>query len=179
MANKKYKRTRYFVLVRFQLKYILYILLFLYAGAIIAGYTVYYTTWVTLGEKLASVYPHGRLVKLFQSTNMTLLFRLLLITPVFVLIGTKLSHRIAGPVYRIGLYIDSLMKGDYSKDLRFRKKDELKELEQKMTELCRALKGKEKKREDIHKEIIDSLKKHNMDQQAIDEIDAKLKEIAA
>ena len=61
MAEEKIKRKRYVIAAKFQVRYIIYILLFLYAGAAIAGYTVYYTTWVTLGEKLANVYPRGRL----------------------------------------------------------------------------------------------------------------------
>lgn len=147
------KRKRYFVAAKFQVKYIAYILLFLYIGAAIAGYTVYWTTWVTLGEKLASVYPRGRLIYIFKAANLTLLLRLLLITPIFVVIGTFLSHRIAGPIYRIGKYIDLMKQGDYSTCLVLRKKDELKVLAQKITELCVKLADDKEKRENAAKEL--------------------------
>ena len=145
MNKQKYKRKRYFILARFQIKYIAYILFFLYVGAAVAGYTVYYTTWVTLGEKLANVYPTGRLMQVFKSANFVLFFRVFLITPLFILMGTILSHRIAGPVYRIRKYIDSLINGDLSQDLKLRKKDELKELAAKMTELTKKLRENKKK----------------------------------
>ena len=87
MAPEPIRRKKYIIAYGFQFKYIGYILLFLYVGALVAGYTVYYTTWVTLGEKLANVYPTGRLLYIFRSANLTLIFRLLLITPLFVVIG--------------------------------------------------------------------------------------------
>lgn len=153
MANKKFRRKRYIILLGFQLKYILYILLFIYIGAAVAGYTVYWTTWVTLGEKLANVYPRSRLIYIFHDANMTLLIRMLIITPIFILIGIFLSHRIAGPIYRISKYLDALKVGDYSHDVTLRKKDELKNLAGKLTELCRKLREDKEKNKNIIKEI--------------------------
>lgn len=152
MPRKK-RRRQYFVQVRFQVKYIAYILLFLYLGAIIAGYTVYWTTWVTLGEKLATVYPRGRLVYIFRNANWVLFWRLLLITPVFVLVGTFLSHRIAGPVYRISRYVDFLRKGKYDSILSLRKRDELKGLARRVDKLRMKL----QKDRQTRVEILDSL----------------------
>ncbi|MDD5634757.1 MAG: hypothetical protein PHW46_05740 [Candidatus Omnitrophica bacterium] len=139
MAKTRYKRTQYFVAAKFQIKYILYILLFLYLGAAIAGYTVYYTTWITLGEKLANIYPRSRVISIFHTANMALLLRLLLLTPLFVYIGIRLSHRIAGPIFRIENYIDKLMSGDYSQDLTLRKGDELQSIADKLSKLSQKL----------------------------------------
>ena len=174
MVDQKYRRKRYFILVRFQLKYILYILLFLYVGALIAGYTVYYSTWVTLGEKLANVYPQSRLIYIFKAANWALFWRLILITPLFILIGTFLSHRIAGPIYRISRYIDSLMLGDYSKGLTLRKHDELKGLAAKMTQLCDSLKEGQQKRSSAVDDALQSLKKQGVSDKVVEEIKTKL-----
>ncbi|HPS21006.1 MAG TPA: hypothetical protein PKY78_08480 [Candidatus Omnitrophota bacterium] len=172
---QKIKRKKYFVLFGFQIRYILYILLFLYAGAAIAGYTVYYTTWVTLGEKLANVYPRGRLIYIFQSANMELLIRLLLITPLFILIGTLLSHRIAGPIYRIGKYVDQLMNGDYSHMLTLRKKDELKIIATKLSELSTKLCEDKNTRLLTVESVLGTLKKNNVDARVLQEVETKLK----
>lgn len=181
MAKRQYKRKRYFILMRFQLKYIAYILFFLYVGAAVAGYTVYYTSWVTLGEKLANVYPMGRLVQVFKSANVILFLRLLMITPIFILVGTILSHRIAGPVYRIGKYIDDLIGGDFSQDLKLRKKDELKELERKMTELAKKLREDKKTREEVLdsalKEVTSALESSDTNKKTIKEIIEKLEKL--
>jgi len=177
IARRGQRRKRYLIAARFQLKYIAYILLFLYIGAAIAGYTVYYTTWVTLGEKLANVYPRGRLIYIFHAGNMTLLLRIFLITPLFVLIGVVLSHRIAGPVYRIGTYIDSLMRGDYSEGLTLRKKDELKELAKKMTQLCYKLREDAEKRDKMIDELTESLERQTVSSEILEEVKTRLKEI--
>ena len=174
MANQKHRRKKYFVLVRFQLKYIAYILLFLYVGALIAGYTVYYSTWVTLGEKLANVYPQSRLIYIFKAANWALFWRIVMITPLFVLIGTLLSHRMAGPIYRISKYIDSLLGGDYSQGLTLRKRDELKDLAAKMTVLCDKLKEDRAKRAGAVDEALRSLKQQGVSDKVVEEIKTKL-----
>jgi len=174
----KIRRKKYIIAARFQIRYILYILLFLYIGAAIAGYTVYYSTWTTLGEKLASVYPRGRLVYIFRQSNITLLFRLLLVSPVFVVIGVILSHRIAGPIYRIGKYIESLMSGDYSRGLELRKNDEFKVLAAKMTKLCKKLKEDDLERKKRSIEVQDILKDSRVSSEVMGKVKGLLGEIS-
>ena len=170
MAEKKFKRRQYIVHMGFQLRYIFYILLFIYIGAAVAGYTVYWTTWVTLGEKLANVYPRSRLIYIFQSANWVLIFRMLLITPIFVVMGILLSHRIAGPIYRISKYIDSLKAGDYSRDIKLRKKDELKDVAGKLTELCQVLRADKEKRDTAARNIIEELEKSPLPPETIEKL---------
>lgn len=165
----KIRRKRYVIAARFQVRYILFILVFLYLGAAIAGYTVYYSTWTTLGEKLASVYPRGRLIYIFKQSNITLLIRLLLVSPLFVVIGVMLSHRIAGPIYRIGKYVEALMSGDYSRGLTLRKNDEFKVLARKMTRLCKKLKDADVERERIALELQELLKEKGVRAEVIEE----------
>lgn len=174
---KQIKRKQYVIAARFQLRYILYILLFLYIGAAIAGYTVYYTAWVTLGGKLASVYPRGRLIYIFRDANIALLIRLILITPIFVVIGIIISHRIAGPISRIGAYIDSLIQGNYTHGLILRKKDELKQLAVKMSELCYDLRDRRIKRENLSAEIMAELKGQKIDPALLEKIRMQLEEM--
>ncbi len=175
IARRKNRRKRYIIDVGFQLKYIGYFLLFLYAGAAIAGYTVYYTTWMTLGEKLANVYPTSRLVYILRDGNIILLLRLLLITPLIILVGIILSHRIVGPAYRIGKYIDSLRAGDYSQGLTLRKRDALKELALRLTQLCYKLREDTEKRNKTVEDLVGSLKKKNLTPEILEEIRTKLK----
>ena len=147
------RRKRYFILFRFQLKYILYILSFLYLGALISGYIVYTTAWITLGGKLANVYPSGRLYYIWKSANIKLIWWMLAVSPFFVVLGTFLSHRIAGPIYAIGKYIDALLVGDYSRALILRRHDELKDLAVKMTEVRNKLRDDKEKREKTVSEV--------------------------
>lgn len=177
MVSPKIKRKKYVIAARFQFRYIIYILLFLYIGAAIAGYTVYYSAWTTLGEKLANVYPRGRLIYIFKQANITLLFRLLLISPLFIFIGIILSHRIAGPIYRIGKYVEQLMQGDYAHGLTLRKRDEFKPLALKMSQLCYKLREDEEKRKHTVKEIESILKSQNVSHDVLVRVDRLLRHI--
>ncbi|MDD4957242.1 MAG: hypothetical protein PHH49_05705 [Candidatus Omnitrophica bacterium] len=171
------KRKKYIILLNFQLKYIIYILLFLYIGAAVAGYTVYYTTWTTLGEKLANVYPRGRLFYIFRDANITLLFRILLITPLFVILGVFISHRIAGPIYRIGKYLDQLIGGDYSRGLVLRRKDELKMLAFKLSKLRDKLLEQREKRNRVVEHVAKMLEGDIPDNDTLKEVREKLLEL--
>lgn len=121
-------RKRYFILPAFQLRYIRFILLIMFGVGALAAWTVYYKAMILLGGKLASVYPQGRLVAIVKSVNIQILLSLLLMTPVVVLIAILLSHRIAGPIYRLEKTLAALAEGDIATRVTLRKRDELKSL---------------------------------------------------
>ncbi|MFH1877273.1 MAG: hypothetical protein ABH883_00490 [Candidatus Omnitrophota bacterium] len=173
--DRLYPRINYIVDSRFQMKQIAYILGFLYIGAAIAGYTVYTTIWTMLGEKLAGIYPTGRLLHIFHTANFKLIMRLLFITPVFIVIGIFLSHRIAGPIYRMGKYIDTLVSGDYSHLLRLRKYEELQYLAHKLSVLCYSLKEHKERRDKEVDFLIESLKARNVSPDIVEEVLKRMK----
>jgi len=140
--QNKIIRKKYLINTKFQLKYTGLILLFMFVVAWLTGYTVYYTGWLLMGEKLSAVYPQGRLVAIMRTVNFTLLLRLALITPLVVVISIILSHRIAGPVFRIGKYLKSIASGDLSAKLHLRKNDELQDLAEAINEMTGELKSR-------------------------------------
>ncbi len=128
IQKKKFIRKHYFIAPGFQLRYIRVILSVMFGVGALAAYTVYYQTMILFGEKLSNVYPQGRLVAIVKSINIQILFSLLLITPLLIVIGIFLSHRIAGPIYRMERFLGALSKGDLVNRVTLRKKDELKSL---------------------------------------------------
>ena len=96
-----YKRKKYLVAARFQLKYVGLILILVFLTGLLCSYVVYYTTMILLGDKLANVYPQGRLIAIINAVNTRILFSLILVSPLVVTIGIFASHKIAGPIYRI------------------------------------------------------------------------------
>jgi len=139
-----FRRRQYFVAKKFQVKFAWMIVLFMVAVAFFSSLTMYYYIWVLLGEKLANVYPQGRLVGILRTANFALLIRLALISPLVFLLAIVLSHRIAGPIYRIRTTLDEVLKGDYSKRLFLRKTDELKDVADRINGLIELLDAKEK-----------------------------------
>ena len=138
------RRTRLFIARRFQIRYISLILIFMFATAILSGYTVYVTTWIMFGEKLAAVYPQGLLLDIVKKVNMVLLLRLVFLSPLVILVGLMLSNRIAGPIYRIQRFISRVSAGNYDNRLKLREKDELQDIADSLNHMVSRL-GSEKK----------------------------------
>ncbi|RKY41317.1 MAG: hypothetical protein DRP85_06660 [Candidatus Makaraimicrobium thalassicum] len=145
---KKFRRrTRLFITGRFQIRYISLILFFMFMTAVLAGYTVYVTTWVMFGEKLAAVYPQGLLLDIVKQVNMVLFLRLILLSPLVIFIGLVLSNRIAGPIYRIQKFLQKVSNGRYKNDLELREKDELQDLAGSLNLLVSKLRSERQGRE--------------------------------
>ncbi len=157
--NKIKSRSKLFVLKRFQVRYITMILIFTFVIALISGYTVYVTTWIIFGEKLAAVYPQGLLLDIVKKVNTVLLLRLLFLTPLVALIGLFLSNKIAGPIYRIKKSVKSVKAGNYDSMIKLREKDELHDLADEINSLVYKLKDERT----LLRGKLDELKKETME----------------
>ena len=120
-----YRRTQYFIAKKFQLKYIGMILLLVSLTAVMCSYVMYYTMMLTMGDKLANVYPQGRLISIVNMVNFRILLSMLLVGPLVIVIGIYASHNVAGPIYRIEKFLGSMAGGDLSMSLTLRRNDEL------------------------------------------------------
>ena len=125
MSTNPVFRKRYIVKRGLQFRYIGVIFALVILASIVTGYTVFATGWTLLGERLANVYPQGRLVQVFHSTNFALIRNLLFISPLIFAIGLLFSHKIAGPVYRIEKTIYEIARGNLGLRIKLRKGDEL------------------------------------------------------
>ncbi|MFA6078764.1 MAG: methyl-accepting chemotaxis protein [Candidatus Omnitrophota bacterium] len=124
-ARGGYKRTQYFVATKFQTKYVGLILILMFLTAALCSYVIYYTTMVGMGEKLASVYPQGRLISIVKTVNIRILLATVFITPFVIIFGIYASHKIAGPIFRMEKFLNNVATGDLSTRLTLREKDEL------------------------------------------------------
>ncbi|MBD3380492.1 MAG: HAMP domain-containing protein [Candidatus Omnitrophica bacterium] len=140
------RRTTLFIARRFQIRYITLILLMMFAVVGVTGYTVYVTTWIMFGEKLAAVYPQGLLLDIVKQVNAVLVMRLLFLVPLVLFVGLVLSNRIAGPIYRIKRYLSKVAGGAYSGQLKLRHKDELQDLAEVINQLADKLDSDRKSR---------------------------------
>ena len=121
----KYRRTHYLISTKFQFKYAGLILALVFLTGLLCAYVVYYTTMLLLGDKLANVYPQGRLLAIVKMVNIRILLSMVLVAPLVLIVGIFASHKIAGPIYRIEKFLEGMASGDYSSILSLRKKDEL------------------------------------------------------
>jgi signal transduction histidine kinase len=90
-------------------------------------------------EKLSNVYPQGRLIAMINTVNYRILINMLLLAPLVALVGFYLSHKIAGPIYRMEKHLNEMASGNFSSHLVLRQGDELIGMADKLNNLSDAL----------------------------------------
>ena len=146
MERKLHRRRHYIIKKAFQLKYIALLLAVVLISVIITGYTIYYNIWTLLGDKLANVYPQGRLITIFRTVNVRLAINMIFVSMLCIGIGIFASHRIAGPVFRMIRFLNTVAAGDYNQKLTLRKTDELKDLAEAINKVVDRLKVESEKK---------------------------------
>ena len=138
-----FRRKKYFVERGLQLRFARFVILFVFVSTLFTGLTVFYTTFMILGGRLADVYPQGRLVSIFQSVYLAFFMNLVVILPVIFYGSIVFSHRIAGPLPKIYQTLKQIGHGNFEVSLALRKRDELKELVDVINEMAVNLKDRE------------------------------------
>ena len=138
-GRQRSQRKQFIVARKFQVKYAGIIMLLMFITAGFCSYAIYYTTMLMLGEKLASVYPQGQLVSLVKTINFRILMSILVISPFVGFLGIYLSHKIAGPIYRIEKSLGTMASGDFSSRIKLRKGDEMVSLADAVNKLTDSL----------------------------------------
>jgi methyl-accepting chemotaxis protein len=137
------RRKRYFVERGFQLRFARFVLLFMLACCLITGLSVFYATFVVLSDKLAGIYPQGRLAQVLRPAYSGLFFGLVVVMPVIFYGAVVFSHRLAGPLPKIYQALRDIGAGNFDVKLTLRKKDELKELADEINAMAVRLKERE------------------------------------
>ncbi len=162
-----YKRKKYLVKRGLQFRYIGAILLTVFFIAVVCAFTTYYNLLIILGEKLANVYPQGRLMVTLRSTSLVILFRVILLIPFVALIGLLLSHTIAGPIFRMEKVLKEVGEGKLDVDIKLRKRDELKDFAEVINEMTDNLKKQKLSRKKTIEEVKELIKKEPANKEAI------------
>lgn len=185
-----FRRKRFLIKKELQFRYIRLVFILALLASLVTGYTVFATGWALLGEKLASVYPQGRLVYVFRTTNIALVRNLLLISPLIFIFALLFSHKIAGPVYRISRDLGEIAKGNLALKIRLRKGDELQDLATEINNMTsklgstissnkEALAGINKELEDIKKRLINQPSDSADIRVSFDNLEKRLKEVSS
>ena len=144
--NFMMRRKKYFVERGLQLRFARFVIFFAFAASIITGLTIFYTTFLMLGERLADVYPQGRLAEIFKSVHIALFIDLVVALPIIFYGSIKFSHRIAGPLPKIYQALRNIGEGNFDVKLILRKNDELRDLADTINEMAKNLGDREAKR---------------------------------
>lgn len=139
----QFRRRQYLIQKGLQFRFARFVMLFAIAASLLTGLVTFYTVYFMLSEKLAYVYPQGRLVSILSSTHGALLVVLLVALPLIFYASIIFSHRIAGPLPKIYEALRKIGLGNFDVKLALRKNDELTELVNVINEMAANLKKRE------------------------------------
>ena len=137
------RRKKYFIEKGLQLRFARFVILFVLTSSIVTGLTIFFTTYTMLGERLADVYPQGRLLAISRSVYTALTLNVLVLLPLIFWGSIIFSHRIAGPLPKIYQALKTIGEGHFDVALTLRKHDELKGLAEAINEMAKRLKAME------------------------------------
>ena len=135
-----FRRKQYVTERGMQLRFARFVILFVFVSSLLTALTIFYTTFLMLGERLAQVYPQGRLIEIFRSAHIAFAIGLLVILPLIFWGSIIFSHRVAGPLPKIYQALRAVGQGDFDTRVVLRKSDELRELADAINEMSAELK---------------------------------------
>lgn len=170
------RRHKYMVDKRFQVRYIVLIILVL-ALCIVVGISLAAVAFQSLSSEELGTFE--------RISKVNFLFWLILLAVLIMLVfigfyGLRLSHRVAGPVYAFSRHLDFIRRGIYYNDLKLRKKDEFKNLANSFNIALETLRAREREQIESLGEIsstLDNLSKILVQEPATESEAAKLKEM--
>lgn len=131
------KRKRKYLGTAFQKKMLLLVFLSAVIPAVIVAACMYYLIFNAMAKQLFIPEQIAyNLIPVLQQVNVALIITLPFVLLLFWWVALELSHRIAGPEYRIEKELNKLLAGQKFEPIRLRKNDELKSLVEKINRLA-------------------------------------------
>jgi len=142
MPEQKYKRKILLIDRKFQYKYVFVLLSLLLISVFMVAFTTFYVIWNQVIDEFFFV-PEAakKLSHIFVSTTWMVAAASVILGVLSAMAGIFLSHKIAGPIYRVKKVAEQLKTGDLSAVVRFRKGDDLQELADTLNDMIAGIKG--------------------------------------
>jgi len=129
MAIKEYFiRKKIFVQKSLQLKYLALVLFTILGLTSVFVLTLYFTHWSLLTSNQSNPQLYAAAEKAFQKIDNLLMIEIPIVVLIATLASIIVSHKIAGPVFRLQKIADEVARGDLTHNVRLRGDDELKNL---------------------------------------------------
>jgi len=144
-----YKRSQLLINKRFQLKFAFFVCSWIFALSMIYPIIIYNVFEYFLNS-IGAVNPGSALslekIKGIENQVLMLLGVLqLLFLAITFLLSVFLSHRIAGPLFKLRRAMDEVGRGNLDQRIAFRKKDHFIELQEAFNEMIQSISVRQKK----------------------------------
>jgi len=135
------RRRNYFIEKSFQAKFILKFCMLVAAGGLLTIGTLYFlslrsTTVVIVNSEVVVKKTSDFLLPILIQTVAVVM---LLVSFATIIMTLFISHRIAGPLYRLKKAMQDLGEGNFSTEIKLRRFDQLKDIAEAFNNLARKL----------------------------------------
>ncbi|PKL45671.1 MAG: hypothetical protein CVV41_01335 [Candidatus Riflebacteria bacterium HGW-Riflebacteria-1] len=175
----KHRRRTYLIKTGLQLRYMGIIISTMLMVAFGVGWTIYHTSWSQIAN--TQDLTIDKLADIFDSVNSTLVRWIFVFIFIIAILSIFVSHKIAGPVYRLEETTRVIASGDLTGKIYLRHGDELQDLQEAFNKMSDSLcKMVAKDREVIEKLVAtgnrlrDTIEKKNLDHNAVEAINSDL-----
>ena len=133
----KYKRHTYLIKTGLQLRYMGILIACMLTVSISVGWIIYHTSWNQIIN--TPDLSLDKLYLIFETVNSQLVWWILAFVFIIALISIFVSHKIAGPVYRLEESTKLIASGDLTHKVHLRHGDELGDLQDAFNEMSESL----------------------------------------
>jgi methyl-accepting chemotaxis protein len=154
-APHNYKRKIFIINKKYQFRYLFIIISTMLISMASVYFTVFYVIWNKVIDEFFFV-PEAskKLADIFVQTSQLLVIPVILLAVIFTFAGIILSHRVAGPIFRVERVANELAKGNLDIKIKFRKGDELHELADSLNDMIMGIRSIVKEDKDITEKLI-------------------------
>ncbi len=133
----KYKRHTYIIKTGLQLRYMGILIACMLTVAMGVGWIIYHTSWnQIINTPDLSI---DKLYLIFENVNSQLVWWILAFVAIIAIISIFVSHKIAGPVYRLEESTKLIASGDLTHKVHLRQGDELGDLQDAFNTMSESL----------------------------------------
>ena len=171
--KEKFKRKNYFIDRTFQAKFMIkFCIIVIVSSALVIGLLVF----LSKGSTTVAIENTEVVVKRTADFILPMVIQTVLLTFLFsataVLVLTMVvSHKMAGPLFRLKNEIDILKESDLRRDFSIRGNDQLQNFAKSLNEMCISLKGKHLRLKENYKKLQDYLEHKDYTLSAKDKVE--------
>ncbi len=171
----KHRRRTYLIKTGLQLRYMGIIISTMLLVAFGVGWVIYHTSWSRIAN--TPDLTLDKLSDIFDTVNGILMHWIVVFVLAIAILSIFVSHKIAGPVYRLEETSKLIASGDLTQQIQLRQGDELRDLQEAFNQMSESLrKMVAKDREVIDKLVVtgnrlrDKIDRKNLNSESIEEI---------
>jgi len=143
----KSQRRNYYIDKDFQNKFILKFCSLVALGSLLTVILIYWLAWhsTTVGIADGRVAVHSTAEYLLPLLLQTVFVVFVVVSLSTIVMTLFISHKIAGPLYRLKVMLGALGEGDFSSSMRLREDDQLQQVAAAYNEAVEKINGKIKR----------------------------------